>query len=73
MRTYITIITLLIASSLFAQQRTFSLEQAIEYGLENNDEIRRGKVNIQDADQQISKIVQLDCRRSMPTSTITEI
>ena len=53
MRIYITMIILLVGSNLLAQQKTFSLEQAIAYGLENNDEIKRGKVNIQDAEQQI--------------------
>lgn len=53
MRTIITMILVLIASCGYAQERTFSLEQAIAYGLENNDEIKRGRVNIQDAEQQI--------------------
>jgi len=53
MRNYITMIMLLLVSSIYAQQRTFSLEQAIAYGLENNDEIKRGKFNIQDAEQQV--------------------
>ena len=53
MRIAITWLLVAIAFTLNAQQRTFTLEQAIAYSLENNDEIKRGQVNIADAEQQI--------------------
>lgn len=53
MRILILCILFFASQLMLAQKKSFSLEQAIAYGLENNDEIRRGQVNILDAEQQI--------------------
>lgn len=38
---------------LTGQTKKFSLEKAIDYGLKNHDEIKRGQINLLDADAQI--------------------
>ncbi|MBT8218771.1 MAG: TolC family protein [Bacteroidia bacterium] len=54
MRAYmILLVLLLFIGDINSQSRSFTLEEAIAYGLENHTEIRRGQLKILDAQQQI--------------------
>lgn len=50
---FILLLFLTISVLTFGQSRSFTLEEAIAYALENHSEIRKGQINILDAQQQI--------------------